>query len=262
MMNSGAMTEVDLADAFRAESADVGTAEQVLGRLRLPGVVTGEPMSTARRWLVPALAAMAVLLLALTTVTVAQLTHKTSPAGPPPGGGPTAAPLSTYHSAGVLFSYPARWFTTAGWAGFGGESVLVYLSSQRLGPSCRRHSNPDGSGDSTCGLTVALARLAADGIAVSWGHGPQAGASTVPFSDAPGVPTTVNERAAKIATGPATDICAAIGAKLQQQVAIAGPGIPDPQGPWTEISACIGPRNQSANEAAFTALLASIRWTS
>jgi hypothetical protein len=262
-MSSDAMTETDLADALRVESVDVGTAEQVLGRRQRPDVVTGAQVSTGRQWLVPALAALAVLVLTLTTVTVAELTHPTSRTGTDhPVAGPTAAPLSTYRSDRVSFSYPASWFTTAGWTGFGGDSVLVYLSSQRLGPACRTHSNPNGSGESTCGLAIALNHLAPDGIAVTWGQGGQVGASTMPFSRAEGVATTIDGHAAKIATGPATDVCATIGATLQQKIAIARSSSPDSQGPWTEVSACLGPQDQPANQAAFTAMLTSIRWAS
>ena len=256
-MTAQQMIEQQLADVFRSESADVATAQHLLARTQLPDDPSPTPASTARRWVTPTLVAAAVFVVAVTTLVLVGTRDRTGHPGAPSASGPSGHVINYSFPGVVTFAYPAGWSTTAGWTGMGGSSVLVYLSSDRLERACITSTLPNNTGEQQCGLSVALRRLDASGIAVTWTQENRPGARLIPSPTSTSI--NVGGHTAQSQLGPATGECAALGGTEQETVAVADALGNSDTG--NVISACLGPRNEAANLAAFTRILASVRWT-
>ena len=249
------MTGLDLAALLRAEAEDVGNVEQLLRRLRLREQPNSYAVRVLRSWFVPAVAGALALMIAVVTFFVVGFHDH----APPRGVHAAAEPLKTYSVEGVAsFEYPSPLFTSPGWVSMGGGGVFTYLGSQRLGNPCRTQSNPNGSGEQVCGLSIALPRLAPAGIVITWARGQRPGVSEPPQTVADQM--SVGGHAAQLERARANGECSAIGGALQETGTVSHSAALDDPGPRTFISACIGPIGQPLNLAAFGEMLSTVHW--
>lgn len=214
-------------------------------------------VSAARRWLIPTVATAGVLVLALTTLVLVGPHDRKGPSAGPPTPTPSSRVVTFSFPRVVSFGYPVGWFTSEpGGVSRGGSSVLVYLSDDRLGSSCTSFTLPNNTGEQICGLSIALHHLDASGIAVTWTQENRPGAGLTPSPAS--TSTDVGGHTGHVQLGPATGECATIGATDQETVVVADAAGNINTG--NVIIACLGPRNQQANLAAFARTLATVRW--
>ncbi len=156
-----------------------------------------------------------------------------------PFGGSSSGPLSHYTDGGFSFSYPAGWHTSGGWVATMGETGIVYLSTERLQPSCKtfHHANGDATGGACGGDLVLPGVLSPDGVLVAWtGHfGPTGG-----FQYLTGSNTRIGGHPARITVNQSD--CFAWQADASTTAYIAA-NKSSANGPWYQMDACMrGPR--------------------
>jgi hypothetical protein len=261
-MNAQPRTEADLTALFLAESDDVSSAEQLLARLPLadpndrPGHYRRSAQRPRSRWAAPVIAAAAVLLAVVATVAGIGLTRHDSPATHQTAPPPAPATIS-FTGGGLSFDYPTNWMKEVYQDPETFSTSIVFLSNQPLRTPCTTHNYPDGSGERSCGATIAVPHLKPDGIVLVW----QAVDGPGPFRNRLGQQTTVAGRPAKTRAIAADKNCSDIGGSTTLTIAIAGPAnLPD-KSTYFYMYACLGPVNQQANQAAVHHMLATLTVT-
>lgn len=158
------------------------------------------------------------------------------------------APLRTFDSGGVSFSFPGswtpyryEWLSTV-------RSVIVYLSNEALHDPCE----PSGS-STTCGQPID--RLGAGGVLVSWTENGNPAWNFKTFEQAEGRRTRVGGRPAKLLVQTSGRTCGAIDADELIEVVI-----PNGRYNWYEMDACIRGPDVAKAEAQVTAMLHTVQF--
>lgn len=101
--------------------------------------------------------------------------------------------------------------------------------------------------------------LAADGVLIIWTETgfPHPAGSPDALDHAPGELITIAGHAARVVVGSAGRACRSVGASTSVRAEIARD--PRPSSETFDMTACLGPANQSANKQAVLAMLSSLR---
>ena|SRR5436189_1172761 len=166
----------------------------------------------------------------------------------PPSHSPSAAtPIRFFHGKGVSFDFPASWtphhFGTS--SHFSRSIVDLSNKQPRLGEACPPHDN-----SKTCWKVVE--RLPPGGALVTWS------ANFIPawtFAEAPGTPTTVGGRKAKVLVEGDKLACVQVRGDTSVDVVIERPSMPEG---WYEMSACLRSPDVAAVESQVRSMLRTV----
>lgn len=186
-------------------------------------------------------------LLAVLTVALGACGNSTGPSVPTPNR--RLAHFSTSDGT-VSFDYPATWKQAAYTQVGTFSSSITYLSTEPLRNACSATG---------CNGETAVRNLSPNGVLVSWSE------TSFPFlapgqsglSSAPGQPTTVAGRAAKLHIGGLDGACPHISAQEVFSVVIAGSGPYN----WFTMSACLRGPDLGSLEGEIKAMLKSTQLT-
>jgi hypothetical protein len=192
--------------------------------------------------------------IALVAVVAVALTLSRSQWGVPFGGGSTGVSLAHYGGPGFSFSYPAGWHSSGGWVGTMGLGGIVYLSTDRLHPSCRtlHHASGQITG-SRCGSEVVLpGALSPSGVLVAWTTDYGRGG----FSHLPGSRTRIAGHPARVAVNQGN--CSSAWGSNESVSAYIATSDAGGNGGWYQMDACMRRPGLGQAKAQVRAMLRSV----
>lgn len=152
----------------------------------------------------------------------------------------------------IQFRYPPAWRTYPYRWAFSFTSSVIYLSTQHIPDPCQRTPTSLSCGPPSM-------RLTADGVLIIWTETgfPYPEESGGALDRAPGQLTTIAGHAARVYVGSAGRVCEGVGASKSIRAEIARDL--RPANNTFDMTACLGPANQSANTRAVLSMLSTVR---
>ncbi|MGI8868296.1 MAG: hypothetical protein ACR2F6_05450 [Mycobacteriales bacterium] len=152
---------------------------------------------------------------------------------------------TTAAGSGIALHHPPTWVSYPyGMSSGMGFATLFFLSTQPLHKPCIHVYDRHGSRVvGTC--APLLRRLTNNGLLIQWNSTQLPDRD--PIDRAPGAPTALATRAAKVQVLAAPKFCSSVGGKTLMTVAIGASAEPRSQRRWY-VTACLGPKDIDVNE--------------
>jgi hypothetical protein len=178
------------------------------------------------------------------------------PAVSVPGGPATSGTAEITLSSSATVRAPARWHTST----YRGEPATVYFPIRFLSTDPLTGPCTTGSQKAACTTQNWFPdgwRTPADGVILLWSHAEFPQVSGPALNHQPGRLTTIDHRAAKVWTGPATGHCPD-GARTETDASVRQAAHSHP-GERFDLVACFGPTATSQDRSDVARMLHSLR---
>ena len=239
-------TESDLRDLFAAEEHDVPELAPILHTIQ------HESRRHRRRFLLPVLAATAVVAVAVASLAIAQPAHRSGSAASQTGGALSPWVSSSFPSFGVSIRHPVSWSSHTYPVASSFSILITYFSNQQLHNPCKTTHLKNNIVEVSC--PAPISRLNRAGVLISWTSNSFLGQPQPPA----GSRLVVDGHTGGVTNGYPTIECAALGGAATIRATFPTSTTRDSN---VVLDACLGPDNLAANRRAVQAMIDSIRFT-